>query len=114
MRISDWSSDVCSSDLAGSGDRDAPDRPHIARMAAPEPQQQCGADRVDGVVVAQRPAQRLRVANRSGRLLAGHEETGRTSCRERGGHEVLVTVGAVSLKKKTMYKHNNIQSYTTL
>src|SRR3546814_20711546 len=42
-------------------------------MAAPEPQQLCGPARVDGVVVAQRAAQRLRVANRPGRVLAGQQ-----------------------------------------
>src|SRR3546814_5117519 len=35
MRISDWSSDVCSSDLSGrDGDRDVADRPRGAQAAA--------------------------------------------------------------------------------
>src|SRR3546814_12208209 len=115
MRISDWSSDVCSSDLlaqhllyAAVGMVEAVDR------------QRLHEDAVDGVARMQRPVRVLEhhlhqlveglVAPRAlplpgdGDAAApvGIEEIGRASCRERVCQYVSMSVVAVSLKKKKL------------
>src|SRR3546814_15626469 len=97
MRISDWSSDVCSSDLSASpaGDplrrecrfhADQPDR--VLCKRAGRQQQRAGEDR-----------------RRTGCLCEeeSHCEIGRASCRERVCQYVSISVVAVSLKKKEQY-----------
>src|SRR3546814_16659725 len=108
MRISDWSSDVCSSDL-----RDViiePDEAQIAEIG----------ERVD-VEIGEAQEQRRRDGQREeqpqrgergrhegqGGKLAAHAGVpsrrpgiGRASCRERVGRYVKLAVGAVSLKKQ--------------
>src|SRR3546814_12945327 len=95
MRISDWSSDVCSSDLPclcrawhGPRGRDArgcagrADR-HMGRAAA------CRSEKT--------------------RIILTHtnaEEIGRASCRERVCQYVSISVVAVSLNKKQSHKQN--------
>src|SRR3546814_20045180 len=89
MRISDWSSDVCSSDLpeavAGAG---APARSRYLRVDGGG-EEALGADPVAG---------------------ADAREIGRASCRERVCQYVSISVVAVSLKKKT---HTNSPSTHT-
>src|SRR3546814_16344527 len=105
MRISDWSSDVCSSDLLGrrGGEVEAgagvlqrrfvgeADQPHPADLAT---------HGGNGAV-----ARNLHLA-----VVGGHEDRavgalngkiGRASCRERVCQYVEISVVAVSLKKKT-------------
>src|SRR3546814_13195905 len=110
MRISDWSSDVCSSDLIGerSGARRVR-RPHaqpilvegqgadigavapegveiaIPRLAPAdeiEPELEGRAGAADEVVLVD-PEQLVEVAQRRTRRLADADEIGRASCRER-------------------------------
>src|SRR3546814_12375130 len=98
MRISDWSSDVCSSDLA-----------EIVRAVAPaggpDPpgQRQAGGDptplREIGLHHRQAPFDQCRVEGGiAHQVLAG--EIGRASCRERVGQYVEISVVAVSIKQK--------------
>src|SRR3546814_2202957 len=89
MRISDWSSDVCSSDLeaGGGGVRAAAteDRAAAIAVAGDEAlgQQQCCRLRVEALAPV---ARRLRPAR----------EIGRASSRESVWQYVSITVGAVS------------------
>src|SRR3546814_11833871 len=115
MRISDWSSDVCSSDLfrtplhlqgrpPQAPARLLPDRPAglgLARGRGPV-RQPAGRDpatagagaRVGGAAVrAQRPT----------------PEIGRASCRERGCQYGLISVVAVLFKKKKKITHIRIK-----
>src|SRR3546814_15021665 len=92
MRISDWSSDVCSSDLHDGGgslrDRAPPARRHEA-LAKPGCDAACCAR-------PSRTALRRRTNDRR------PEQIGRASCRERVCKYVLISVVALSLKQ-----HNN-------
>src|SRR3546814_12396917 len=107
MRISDWSSDVCSSDLTG----------HEAEPVSERTRDRAGAGRrpdegEPGEVEADRPRRRalaeddvdLEVLHRGVEdLLADAREPveiGRASCRERGCQDVYISVVAVSLKTK--------------
>src|SRR3546814_15386958 len=108
MRISDWSSDVCSSDLLGLG-------------AAPVTPADCGAtptrfrtggegsewNRTIGVslpllrsAIAWAPGEGLTHAAPTYRT-SRSAEIGRASCRERVCQNVSILVVAVPLKKKT-------------
>src|SRR3546814_11392253 len=100
MRISDWSSDVCSSDLIGRAAAcRIPDRSHRSRLRParrpcprtlrPFPAPRCGL----------RPDPWRRGAPR--RPLGLPSEIGRASCRERVCQYVEISVVAVSLTKKT-------------
>src|SRR3546814_8940272 len=92
MRISDWSSDVCSSDLPAP--RPAPhERAHRPRPSA------------HASTRAARPARR-----RAPRGRAPRSDIGRASCRERVWQYVYIQVGAVSLDKKN---HINTQDHYT-
>src|SRR3546814_11261741 len=125
MRISDWSSDVCSSDLqrfgeAAHGDGnlgvDRPESPatrgdHLAiqplcrlelAQVIEQHRQVVPARRHVGVVVAQ-----LRAARGDGLpvpRLAFLQQIGRASVRERECQYVEISVGAGSLKKKKKKK----------
>src|SRR3546814_18133316 len=89
MRISDWSSDVCSSDLAPVG--------ALGRAFAGK-----HADRVFA-------AAPVRIHAAGVRIVA---EIGRASCRERVCQYVSISVVAVSLKKKTISPSTNITTAT--
>src|SRR3546814_17002475 len=122
MRISDWSSDVCSSDLAsallilmvriaasiGDGPHDAAGFGERLRFAQFAPFAR--ADEVDGVPPAR--GGRAGVAVAVGRavavdlaaqqtLMTDIGQIGRASCRERGCQAVEHSVGDGSLKKQT-------------
>src|SRR3546814_20920983 len=124
MRISDWSSDVCSSDLvqprsAGDGDRAQ------LRSRAAAAQRSAGYHRADrsprqmgAVPAGSSGGRRLRLARRSDarvhrefqtRLACVSEQTGRESGRERGWKSVKLRVvaEAIKKKKKTKQKTNN-------
>src|SRR3546814_15600755 len=88
MRISDWSSDVCSSDLRG--DRRG---------------RRCRGQRGDR-------QQRRKGRGRWGRRGGGGGQIGRASCRGRVCQYVSISVVAVSLKKKE-YKQQITQSTTS-
>src|SRR3546814_20845759 len=91
MRISDWSSDVCSSDLP---DREStppyPPGRAVLRRAASEGWRPRSAARPASAHAAIRPRRR--------------PEIGRASCRERVCQYVSISVVDVSLKKKTIKK----------
>src|SRR3546814_14061143 len=101
MRISDWSSDVCSSDLRGRGEELNRQNPRCCppsrryrprRRTAPSPR---------GPAALPSASDRCRQATGGGRhrRSAWHKkEIGRASCRERGCQYVAVRVGAVALK----------------
>src|SRR3546814_14521020 len=101
LRISDWSSDVCSSDLRGGDD---PGRRTAAGQAHGDFQR---LERRARAVDAGRTGRDL---SRVRHLQAGQglvEEIGRASCRERVCQYVEISVVAVSLKKKELdIKHN--------
>src|SRR3546814_7599083 len=84
MRISDWSSDVCSSDLSCLCDRDDP---HLAGSSDGQPVRalspaRLAARRARSLV----PDPRTTTAQRAGNVRAC--EIGRASCRERGCQDV--------------------------
>src|SRR3546814_14064320 len=88
MRISDWSSDVCSSDLARADPR---------RAGQGRARDTRRLDRARDRRRGRAPARRL---NRRRKI-------GRASCRERVCQYVSISVVAVSLKKKITTKTNN-------
>src|SRR3546814_11358330 len=102
MRISDWSSDVCSSDLAADGEVPTDQRTDTdhGRGRPPVDRQESG-----------RCERRQHHSSRgAGELTQGVErltgaevhrdQIGSASCRERGCQYVSIAVVAVSLKKK--------------
>src|SRR3546814_18554144 len=103
MRISDWSSDVCSSDLemiARSAVDDAQDGETTipAQVAGFEGRERQHLDQL----LAHVPARDQQCAGLGvARGLQLQREIGRASCRERVCQYVSISVGAVSLKKKT-------------
>src|SRR3546814_16302971 len=108
MRISDWSSDVCSSDLAPRGkvarrlvERELRDRRRQPRHQIPR-RLVMRAARTDDEA---RPARRRRSAAIGSRVPGG--EIGRASCRERMFHHGKIPVVAVQLNKNknTELKH---------
>src|SRR3546814_13153269 len=112
MRMSDWSSDVCSSDLFTAGG--------IATPADAAMMMQLGAEGVfvgSGIFKSGNPAQRAeaivkattffddpdvvaKVSRGLGEAMVGINEIGRASCRERVCQYVYISVVAVSLQKK--------------
>src|SRR3546814_18824434 len=96
MRISDWSSDVCSSDLAAAAQLEL----GILRDLQVERRERAGL--VALVDLGQAAAHRRRDAK--GRVAHAQRleeiEIGRASCRERVCPYVSISVVAVSLKKK--------------
>src|SRR3546814_18685901 len=92
MRISDWSSDVCSSDLMFNVAIFLPRRRLDAALVEP--------DSIEGASIELKP------------LASGPaREIGRASCRERVCQYVLISVVAGSLKKK---KKSNYVNFGTL
>src|SRR3546814_14004924 len=112
MRISDWSSDVCSSDLRSDGEGDRPRSgwwkgpyasvSRLRRLPSPHSLREQGgafmirAFRAELLSIGQDPRDALD---------AVRYEIGRAACRERGCQYVSISVVAGSLKKKkiTMY-----------
>src|SRR3546814_18901735 len=92
MRISDWSSDVCSSDLCP------------ARRPRPRPRPGRGRPMLFGSRSA--AASALPCSSLPSSCASGSDEIGRASCRERVCQYVLISVVAVSLKKKTYTVYN--------
>src|SRR3546814_13133317 len=120
MRISDWSSDVCSSDLAIL----FADQRRIVELLALGIAPQLGADVLVqplgerlGKAVGDRFQEDTRIIVMIGAeagqmrldpVPGGHREAaeiGRASCRERECQYVYISVGAVSLKKKKTNRH---------
>src|SRR3546814_15853765 len=96
MRISDWSSDVCSSDLATLPDRGRAERPHH-RQPLPEGR---GAARAMIAMALALLAVVALVAAVGPATGYADGQIGRASCRERVCQYVSISVVAVSLKKK--------------
>src|SRR3546814_15914065 len=101
MRISDWSSDVCSSDLFGFMAKHGEDKLsnggailRSGKTAAARPSIEYAIRRMAGAVDSGENVDRRLKAG------AGGHEIGRASCRERGGRYVEISVVAVALKKK--------------
>src|SRR3546814_17879603 len=108
MRISDWSSDVCSSDLAVS-----------KRVIAYVSQSDFGlvetlAERVAAIVIAEFGVQRVRVKLSKPGAVRG--EIGRASCRERVCQYVSISVVGVSLYNKYLlyYSVYHIQNHSSI
>src|SRR3546814_11291373 len=107
MRISDWSSDVCSSDLLRAGG-DRGSRAGLRRLvvlgtgARPGLRPGCGGLGAD---------HRLPLCARPGDAAVDYDgEIGRAACRERVCQYVLISVVAVSLKKNTNGVHIKLTS----
>src|SRR3546814_13780447 len=105
MRISDWSSDVCSSDLGAGAAVDEQRLEAFGRLVALQVAVIC---QVFGRMFVQVGVDVLRC------LLAAdaetlHQEIGRASCRERVCQYVSISVVAVSLKKKAKCKTSTTQ-----
>src|SRR3546814_16465216 len=111
MRISDWSSDVCSSDLMRSG-RSRPAGPSLGGGEVAFLVVRVGRDLVL-VVAVEECRQRGALVVPS--LAIGGEfgveqaerlgQIGRASCREGVGQAVKITVGAVHIQKKKQRKY---------
>src|SRR3546814_12142805 len=102
MRISDWSSDVCSSDLPAAGGRVIGERPLVLR---PDPS--LGPHRLqrgdrDPCALGDRfvAAEPIEGQRHRGWITGGYRKIGRASCRERLCQFVSISVVAVSLKTK--------------
>src|SRR3546814_16781735 len=109
MRISDWSSDVCSSDLAPVRAKQAA-QGHIGqiRLAYNGPGGSYAVVHLARRLRAEHPSIQLDLV---GPMYSG-EEIGRASCRERGCQYVEISVVDVTLKKKNTHqseskKYNN-------
>src|SRR3546814_17226403 len=105
MRISDWSSDVCSSDLRPRGGV------HNCEMIAPafrKPGVLHGAgDEIAAIdLVADLQPVDLGKALHDG----SREQLGRAWCRERVGQYVQISVGAVTFTKKPTSEHRHTQA----
>src|SRR3546814_12204498 len=100
MRISDWSSDVCSSDLVARTDVGDVARALVAALAAPEA---FGGKTIElgGPDVLSMRALLQWIAAAIGRDPAFVDQIGRASCRERGCQSGYISVVPVSFKKKT-------------
>src|SRR3546814_16427555 len=97
MRISDWSSDVCSSDLAAGWHRRAHSWPPEARASRPAPS--FAEIRFPACRSVHPGVNRILAAGASG-------EIGRAACRESEGPYVVISVGAVTIKKKQDKYHS--------
>src|SRR3546814_18593146 len=97
MRISDWSLDVCSSDLRARHLPHPPDR----RRAAGAARHRYAGDATGG---ADRPRPRRTDADqqRDAARRAGADEIGRASCRERVCQYVSISVVDGTVNKKTI------------
>src|SRR3546814_16031699 len=96
MRISDWSSDVCSSDLAGAKEYIPlpPDAELIAAVLAA-----VADDGHSFIFKDPKMTEMIRLADQVAPSDASIQ-LGRASCRERVGQYVSISVVAVSFKKK--------------
>src|SRR3546814_10977501 len=100
MRISDWSSDVCSSDLAVSADAGGQ---QAAAAGVRQADDLLPADDADAGGDPRHPADHHAAGPAGVPAPAGRRfamEIGRASCRERGCQYVSLQVVRVSLKKK--------------
>src|SRR3546814_19779685 len=109
MRISDWSSDVCSSDLVAAPARDDDRRGIGAGTIAQRDREMRRVGEDDGRLghrLARRSAQNLvralalRLLEFGGAVGLAHLEIGRASCRERVCQYGEISVVAVYLKQK--------------
>src|SRR3546814_4561656 len=97
MRISDWSSDVCSSDLAAAAQPDRVEDPAVADGGFPGGGHATGT----GNPGLGRGASGFGLAAGAyPRPARGSRQIGRASCRERVWPYVSISVVAVSLKQK--------------
>src|SRR3546814_14915947 len=106
MRISDWSSDVCSSDLKGcrrSGGYRT-DKVELCTRHSHGGLHRSGAYQVDGMNEDNKQNEELNedIAEASGPAQAegADAQNGRAPCRERVGKDEKISVVAVALKEK--------------
>src|SRR3546814_16463671 len=104
MRISDWSSDVCSSDLTMAEDVKSFGDLKTTLIKQKEPDTQ--AETGDGT--QNRDAQGRAYA--TGRRKDAVAQIGRASCRERVCQYVVISVVAVSLQKKKIQLQKSSQN----
>src|SRR3546814_15770471 len=102
MRISDWSSDVCSSDLFFRGTVACRLAGHAAKLdyVVPPAAQPGGA--AARVVAPVSQSDSVRRGLEPEPAASGAGQIGRASCRESVCQYVSISVVAVSLKKKTL------------
>src|SRR3546814_11548646 len=103
MRISDWSSDVCSSDLATSGNGTLTQNRHQGKTNFDAHAKSCLARPARGETIPNQAIETQRKRRRPhGRRMSlfYNCQIGRASCRERVCQYVYSWVVAVSLKKK--------------
>src|SRR3546814_18915518 len=109
MRISDWSSDVCSSDLGAGGTQAArPLRRSLCALSIPGPR----ADSLERTRILKKPWRKpqdpKRHFDKARARNYDRRKIGRASCRERVCQYVLISVVGVALKnKKTIHKRSN-------
>src|SRR3546814_19129433 len=99
MRISDWSSDVCSSDLIGHAAWASAD-PGIQFDTSINDWHTCPAD---GRINASNPCSEYMFLDDTACNLASLNPIGRASCRESVCQSLSISVVAVSLKQKKLY-----------
>src|SRR3546814_15357778 len=106
MRISDWSSDVCSSDLQAPGalrcERWRQPPGAVAEAVEPQRRGEHGAEREGEPLVA--GVARGDATEQHHGIDIAVREIGRASCRERVCQDVYISVVALSLKKKIIAK----------
>src|SRR3546814_12505738 len=95
MRISDWSSDACSSDLQAEMDRIS-----ASREASQPLRSKTGGSTFKNPE-GRKAWQLVDAAGCRGLMVGGAQEIGRASCRARACQYVRYAVGAVSLNKQT-------------
>src|SRR3546814_19931053 len=108
MRISDWSSDVCSSDLLGDvalaifqAAEARLDQSVHRRLVPPVHRDDRQPHLAVHEIGYRARLQYVFALLRQEAVRRGHHELGRASCRERVGQYVSIPVVAVSLKTKT-------------
>src|SRR3546814_20695734 len=116
MRISDWSSDVCSSDLRRLVDRDEAD----ARIAQPRRDRADAGDNIPRGAAAPRCRREREIVDiiairlRRDGAEPAVEQIGRASCRERGCPNVTIqAVAGVFKQQKTHATSTTISKHAT-
>src|SRR3546814_15231512 len=111
MRISDWSSDVCSSDLGGEAifqdldfRRYRENVPSVAITANPVVNFDPPSDQPQQAIIGETQWGAVYLQDQVSMLEGGRLKIGRASCRERVGRYVLLSGVAVALKKKKTTK----------
>src|SRR3546814_13593571 len=114
LRISDWSSDVCSSDLGRFGDGRRPAQPAFLRRRERTfvTTSHLGTEHQPRHVQIARQRQRRVVAQFHSGTTGPAQQIGRATCRERVCQSVYISVVAASLKQKEKTETTTINTNT--